>query len=60
MRGNGREEYLAMFGSLVIPPRGVFFACLFCTALTMCVPPRGAETREVEGEVERAAVLNRA
>jgi hypothetical protein len=24
----------------------------------MCVLPRGAKTREVEGEVERAAVLN--
>jgi hypothetical protein len=57
---NGREEYLSSFGSLIISPRGVFFACPPYPAPTMSKPPRGAKTREAEVEVERAAVINKA
>ncbi len=58
-RGNGREELLASFGLLCIPPHGVFFALPSCPVPTMSDPPRGANTREVEEEVKRAVVTNR-
>ncbi len=59
-RDNGREEYLALFGTLVISPCGVFLACPSCPAPTLSDPPRGAKTREAEVEVKRVVVTNKA
>ena len=59
-RGNGREELIASFDLLCIPPHGVFFALPSCPVPTMSDPQRGANTREVEEEVKREVVTNRA
>ena len=59
-RGNGREELLASLDLLCIPPHGVFFALPSHPVPAMSDPPRGANTREIEEEVKRVVVTNRA
>ena len=57
---NNREEYLLLFGLLVISPHGVFLAFPSCPAPTISNPPRGAKAKEAKVEPERAAVSNKA
>jgi hypothetical protein len=59
-RGNGREEYLSSFGSLVISLCEVFLACPSHPAPTISDPPREAKAREAEVELKRATVSNKA
>jgi hypothetical protein len=57
---NNREEYLSLFGLLVISPCGVFLAFPSCPAPTISYPPRGAKAKEAKVEPERVAVSNKA
>jgi hypothetical protein len=59
-RDNSREEYLSLFGLLVISPLWVFLAFPSHPAPTISNPSRGAKAKEAKVELKRAAVSNKA